>query len=162
SYRRAGDRRLRNHTDSRRSIATWRDSAIAALGIGQTNHLGNERGRVAGDPCSRRKRPKREEGGAMMRAGCFHLSRFLRRVMALGALSALSLLTAAQQAPKADAITGRVIGEDGNPVVNASVSAVEAEARGANRIPHMVTTDDEGNFRLTKLPPGKYSVAASA
>jgi len=98
----------------------------------------------------------------MMRAGCFHLPRFLRRVKALGALSALALLAATQQTPKTDAITGRVIGEDGNPVVNARVSAVEAEARGANRIPHTATTDDEGNFRLTKLPPGKYRVAANA
>ena len=98
----------------------------------------------------------------MMRADCFDLPRFLRHVVALGALSAMSLFTTAQQAPKPDAITGRVVGEDGNPIVNARVSATDSEARGANRIPHNATTDDEGNFRLTKLPPGLYSVSASA
>ncbi|HKQ77312.1 MAG TPA: carboxypeptidase-like regulatory domain-containing protein [Blastocatellia bacterium] len=93
---------------------------------------------------------------------CLRSLRFFRFMMTSGALSALSLLAGAQSPPKSDAITGRVIGDDGNPIVNASVSAIESEARGANRIQRAGATDDEGNFRLTKLPPGLYSVSASA
>jgi len=69
---------------------------------------------------------------------------------------------AAQQSPKADAISGRVLGDDGHPLVNAMVEAQEVEARGPNRINRRVTTDDEGYFRLTRLPPGRYAISANA
>lgn len=74
----------------------------------------------------------------------------------------LAPLAVAQQSPKADAITGRVLGDDGHPLVNAMIDAQEVEARGPNRIYRRVTTDDEGYFRLTRLPPGHYAITASA
>ncbi len=78
------------------------------------------------------------------------------------ASSVLALIAAAQQTPRADVITGRVLGDDGNPLVNARVFATEAEARGPNRISRSATADDEGYFRLDKLPPRLYQVSASA
>jgi carboxypeptidase family protein len=77
------------------------------------------------------------------------------------------MLTAlAQQAPapssEASAITGRILGDDGRPLVNAKVSANEVDARGPNRISRTAAANDEGKFRLTKLPPGIYMVSASA
>ena len=91
--------------------------------------------------------------------------RSFRFVTAMLVLSGLALIGAAQQSPMApgtDAITGRVLGEDGNPLAHARVSADNTEDRGPNRIPHYTITDDEGYFRLTGLPPGDYSISASA
>jgi len=89
--------------------------------------------------------------------------RSFRFVTAMLVLSGLALICAAQQSPGTDTITGRVMGEDGNPLANASVSAYEAETRGQN-IPYSTITDDEGYFRLAGLPPGDYylSVVAGA
>ncbi|MBO0859376.1 MAG: carboxypeptidase regulatory-like domain-containing protein [Chloracidobacterium sp.] len=88
--------------------------------------------------------------------------RLFRFVTSLFALSGLALIGAAQQSPKTDAITGRVISDDGNPLALASVQANEAEARGPNHIPHSTTTNDEGYFSLDGLPPGDYYISASA
>ena len=97
----------------------------------------------------------------MTRRRYFRPQRFFRSVTApvLLVLSGLAPIGAAQQS---DAITGRVLGDDGNPVVNARVQANEAEARGPNRIPHSTTTDDEGYFRLAGLQPGDYYITANA
>src|SRR5215813_6476786 len=132
------------------------------MGVSQTNSFGDEWGRVTGDARSGCKRFKREGEKAMTPHRCFRPPRFFHIVMTLSVLSALALLAAAQQTPKADAITGRVIGEDGNPIVSAGVSAYEVEGRRVNRIPNGTTTDDEGYFRLTGLPPGMYHLSASA
>src|SRR5262252_3900389 len=78
------------------------------------------------------------------------------------ALIGMTLIVAAQQKPAADAITGRILGDDGNPLVSAMVQANKAEPSGPNRISRLTTTDDEGHFRLANLPPGEYYIPASA
>jgi hypothetical protein len=91
--------------------------------------------------------------------------KLFRFVTAMLTLSGLVLIGSAQQipmAPKTDAISGRVVDENGNPLVNAWVSVDEVAARGPNRIPHSTTTDDEGYFRLTGLPQGDYYISVSA
>ncbi len=104
----------------------------------------------------------------MMRQSDFRPLRFFLSVIVavLLASSGLALVATAQRAPapsrEPDAITGRILGTDGRPLVNASVSAVEAGARGPNRIQHSTTADDEGYFRLTGLPPGEYYISASS
>jgi len=82
--------------------------------------------------------------------------------MAPLALIGMTMIVAAQQKPAADAITGRILGDDGNPLVSAMVQANKAELSGPNRISRLTTTDDEGRFRLANLPPGEYYIAASA
>ena len=100
----------------------------------------------------------------MTRHRYFRPPQFFRFMTAtvLLAFSGLALLGAAQQSPKADAITGRVTDDDGNPLVNARVSANKAGARGPDRIYRGTTTGDEGYFRLAGLPPGDYYISASA
>ena len=88
--------------------------------------------------------------------------RFFRFVTSLVALSGFALIGAAQQSTKPDSITGRVVSEDGAPLVNAHVSVNEVAARGPNRVSHSTTTDDDGYFRLPGLPQGDYHISASA
>jgi protocatechuate 3,4-dioxygenase beta subunit len=96
----------------------------------------------------------------MMRRRCFHMP--LLFLIAPILLSSRGIIATAQQGQTADAITGRVLSDDGNPLVNAKVYANEAEARGPNRITRSAITDDEGFFRLTRLPPGEYYISCSA
>ena len=88
--------------------------------------------------------------------------RFFRFVTSLVALSGFALIGAAQQSTKPDSITGRVVSEDGAPLVNAHVSVNEVAARGPNRVSHSTTTDDDGYFRLPGLTQGDYNISASA
>jgi 5-hydroxyisourate hydrolase-like protein (transthyretin family) len=97
----------------------------------------------------------------------FQLLRFVRFVLATALLAALSWTSlVAQQAPDPSpgtgVITGRVLGNDGSPLVNARVTATEVEPRAPNSVSRTVTTDDEGNFRLTKLQSGAYRISANA
>jgi Carboxypeptidase regulatory-like domain/TonB dependent receptor len=55
-------------------------------------------------------------------------------------------------------ITGRVTDEQGRVVSGATVTASN-KATGASRT---ATTNDEGEYTLTQLPPGKYDVTAEA
>jgi hypothetical protein len=60
-------------------------------------------------------------------------------------------------------ITGRVIGEEGNPLEGASVQACEFHFRGGKRqrvIMAQTTTNDLGEFRLYGLQTGRYFVNA--
>jgi hypothetical protein len=80
-------------------------------------------------------------------------------------LSGFALIGAAQQSPTASetgVITGRVMDENGNPLVNAQVGVDGVVARGPNRISNSTISDDEGYFRLSSLPQGNYYISASA
>lgn len=57
------------------------------------------------------------------------------------------------------AITGRVVGEDGQVLPSVAVMAYSA---GASRAPATATTDAEGKFRLDNLDPAAYFVNAYA
>jgi protocatechuate 3,4-dioxygenase beta subunit len=96
----------------------------------------------------------------MMRRRCYHP--LLLILIAPILFSSPALIAAVQQAQTADAIIGRVLGDDGNPLVNAQVSAHEAEPRGPRPTSRYATTDDEGYFRLTRLTPGQYSISCRA
>jgi hypothetical protein len=94
------------------------------------------------------------------------LTKRLRRV-ALIALLALAPQGARAQEPSADpkpaaggAITGRVVGEGGEPL--AQVPVFVSERRSGPRPGRTTVTDDEGNFAVRDLPPGLYTVGAAA
>jgi hypothetical protein len=62
-------------------------------------------------------------------------------------------------------ITGRVLDEDGDPVAGAAVSVMRySYARGRRQLVPAGgnTTDDQGEYRIHSLPPGKYYVTAAA
>jgi len=58
------------------------------------------------------------------------------------------------------AITGRVIGPDGQPLAGAEIFARRISERGGSNL--SVTSDDDGNFKLTGLSPGAYRLSAYA
>lgn len=58
------------------------------------------------------------------------------------------------------AITGRVVGEAGEPVPGALVYVGRRGAAELNRT-QRVAADDEGNFQITGLDPGLYNVVAN-
>jgi uncharacterized protein (DUF2141 family) len=58
-------------------------------------------------------------------------------------------------------LTGKVSGEDGDPLVGAPVGAFRVDFPGALRRfgrPRMATTDDRGSYRIGGLIPGEYIV----
>jgi hypothetical protein len=58
-------------------------------------------------------------------------------------------------------ITGRVVDEDGNPIIRASVEVLRRRTvNGSRRFEPMgsETTDDQGVYRIFGLPPGHYFV----
>ncbi len=73
-------------------------------------------------------------------------------------LLSLSSLTLAQSQTKGG-ISGRVVTEDGGPPPVLTVRLLPA---GVTRFSttRTTTTDDEGNFRFTDLPPRAYSIRA--
>lgn len=68
---------------------------------------------------------------------------------------------------KAGSITGRVLGDDGQPLASIPVFAVPiGRNAGAGRrqgpaAPFQTTTDDDGNFVLDNLSPASYSISAT-
>jgi hypothetical protein len=77
----------------------------------------------------------------------------------LAVLLALTCGVFAQQANRYGKITGRVLGEDGQPLRNA---AVRIYPIGVTTGPQRsATTDDEGNFVFEQLPPRSYRLDAS-
>jgi hypothetical protein len=67
--------------------------------------------------------------------------------------------------PRGSAITGRVVDQDGEPLVRASVRALRYRfVQGERRIEPggASESDDRGIFRIYGLPPGTYFVSATA
>jgi protocatechuate 3,4-dioxygenase beta subunit len=71
-------------------------------------------------------------------------------VASLGGQSEIRLTRAA-------AISGRVVDENGEPIVDAGVTASASGPRGSPRV--ITRTDDRGEFRIGGLAPGAYHVA---
>jgi protocatechuate 3,4-dioxygenase beta subunit len=67
--------------------------------------------------------------------------------------------------PRGSAITGRVVDQDGEPLVRASIRALRYRfVQGDRRIEPggAAETDDRGIFRIYGVPPGTYFVSATA
>lgn len=59
-------------------------------------------------------------------------------------------------------ITGRITGEDGQPLAYATVNIYRAFASGPGQQPQAISTDEEGKFLTTNLAQGLYLVNAYA
>jgi hypothetical protein len=60
-------------------------------------------------------------------------------------------------------ITGRITDQDGDPVAGSQVSALRSsyiQGRRQMVILAATVTDDQGNFRIPNLPPGRYHLSA--
>jgi len=69
-----------------------------------------------------------------------------------------------EMAPLAS-VSGRVIGADGKPAPRVRVMAAEVGYQNGERVLNQVQamqTDDQGNYRLFMLPPGRYYIGALA
>jgi len=60
---------------------------------------------------------------------------------------------------KRGVITGRVLGEDGQPLIGVSVEVFQANTTRNDR--HTITTDNDGSFEVKNLPAGAYSIIAT-
>src|SRR5256714_2088007 len=83
---------------------------------------------------------------------------FARLVVLCLCLAFLTLNAFAQSEATTGNIEGRVLDPNGAVVPNATVTAKNKDT-GFER---SATTDGEGNYRIILLPPGKYTVSASA
>src|SRR5262245_47654091 len=83
------------------------------------------------------------------------LNRWTRSLL-LGAMACLVSLSALAQTTTSGVIEGRVRDQAGNPIADATVTAV------ANRAPAASVTDSQGRFVIPNLPPGTYKVRAEA
>lgn len=68
------------------------------------------------------------------------------------------------QLPRQAVLSGRVVDENGEPVVSAYVQLMQYGAFGANQNSlepvTSAVTDDRGEYRLFELPPGRYYIQA--
>ena len=78
------------------------------------------------------------------------------RSLLFGAMACLVALSALAQTTTSGVIEGRVRDQAGNPIADATVTAV------ANRAPTASVTDSQGRFVIPNLPPGTYKVRAEA
>jgi outer membrane receptor protein involved in Fe transport len=78
------------------------------------------------------------------------------RMLASLAVACLFALSAWAQTSTTGVIEGRVRDQAGNPVADATVTAV------ANRAPASAVTDSQGRYTIANLPPGIYKVRAEA
>src|SRR5262249_25410717 len=134
---------------------------IGSLVRNQTNHLCEGWRRIANNFCFQRK-PTKSEGAKTMTRSCRFYSSRLFIFFTASVLIGLTLIGAAQQKPAANGIAGRVLGDDGHPLVNADVGAFQVAPPGSKPVYRMTRTDDEGFFRLTNLPSGEYQLSANA
>ncbi|MGH9837338.1 MAG: carboxypeptidase-like regulatory domain-containing protein [Blastocatellia bacterium] len=76
-------------------------------------------------------------------------------------LAALSRAQSPSRTPvtREGVITGRVVGEDGQPIARAKVEAYSIGVKTSR--PQPVVTDVEGNFKLTGLAPAPYVLGTS-
>src|ERR1700730_8177398 len=84
----------------------------------------------------------------------------MKNVLRLFLVLSFALLstTAFAQSSTTGSIEGRVIDSTG-----AAVPGVGISVTSPNLIsPQSTTTDDQGNYRVLNLPPGKYTVAVEA
>lgn len=63
--------------------------------------------------------------------------------------------------PRQGVITGRVVDEAGEPAERVMVQAIPVRNTGGRGGANMTTTNDLGEFRLSKLSPGNYRLLAS-
>src|SRR5262245_9259423 len=78
------------------------------------------------------------------------------RSLLFGAMACLVALSALAQTTTSGVVEGRVRDQAGNPIADATVTAV------ANRAPAASVTDSQGRFVIPNLPPGTYKVRAEA
>jgi hypothetical protein len=99
----------------------------------------------------------------------YHSRRYLPALICLLMVFGVGAVAqdSAQPALKAGSITGRVLGDDGQPLASIPVFAVPiGRAGGAGRrqgsgAPAQTTTDDDGNFEFANLSPASYSISAT-
>ena len=75
-------------------------------------------------------------------------------------LTLLFLVQAAAPSRVEGTVKGRIVARDGKPEANIRVMAIEAEERPGNPIVTLASTDADGVYRLEKVPPGQYIIAA--
>lgn len=63
--------------------------------------------------------------------------------------------------PEKAPLTGRVVGEGGEPLAGVTVYAVTRAQSNGPRAPNTVTTDEGGNFVFPALDPGLYTVGTN-
>ena len=78
------------------------------------------------------------------------------RSLLFGAMACLVALSALAQTTTSGVIEGRIRDQAGNPIADATVTAV------SNRAPAASVTDSQGRFVIPNLPPGTYKVRAEA
>jgi len=83
---------------------------------------------------------------------------FIRRLTSFFVASSLLIGSVVFAQVSTGDITGRVLDPQGNAVVGATVTAKNT----ATELTRSTTTNDEGEYTLSQLPPGTYEIAAEA
>ena len=83
---------------------------------------------------------------------------FIRRLTSFFVASSLLIGSVVFAQVSTGDITGRVLDPQGNVVAGATVTAKNT----ATELTRSTTTNDEGEYTLSQLPPGTYEVAAEA
>ena len=103
--------------------------------------------------------PKRPIGDGLIRSSLLALCLIAGSVV----LSQPHTLVLASVKPqRSNTITGRIVGDDGQPVPEASVSLALAGGNNAPSINRSTATDDGGFFHFSALPSGDYYIWVNA